>query len=156
MRRHDREITDAAQIDAVIRACDCCRLGFADGGSCYIVPMNFGFVREGGRRIFYFHSAREGRKLELAQRNGTAGFELDTGHGLNTADAPCGYSFRFQSVIGTGRISLVQEPAEKLRAREAVMAQCTGRSGWEFPAGAADSVAILKLTVQEISCKVHG
>ena len=33
MRRHDREITDAAQIDAVIRACDCCRLGFADGGN---------------------------------------------------------------------------------------------------------------------------
>ena len=61
MRRKDREITDSARIDAVIRGCDCCRLGFCDAGEVYILPLNFGYENREGKRTFYFHSAREGR-----------------------------------------------------------------------------------------------
>ena len=44
MRRKDREITDPGKIREIIAACDCCRLGFCDGGRAYIVPLDFGFV----------------------------------------------------------------------------------------------------------------
>ena len=55
MRRKDREITDLERIDEIIRACDCCRLGFQDGEGVYIVPVNFGFAWEDGKRVLYFH-----------------------------------------------------------------------------------------------------
>jgi len=28
----------------------------------YIVPLNFGFKSENGRRTFYFHGAKEGKR----------------------------------------------------------------------------------------------
>lgn len=156
MRRHDREISDDARIDGIIRACHCCRLGFADGEDCYIVPLSFGFCHE-QERVFYFHSAREGRKVDLARRLGRAGFELDCGYQLHEADVPCQYSCAFQSVMGAGRIEEIADPAEKLDALRCILAHTSGRGGsWEFPAKAADSVAVFKLTVESISCKVHA
>lgn len=155
MRRKDREILDGDRIDEIIRSCDCCRLGFADGLSCYLVPMNFGYVHRDGQRFFYFHGAREGRKLELTKKNGVAGFELDTGHGLKEGTAACQYSYRFQSIVGSGLIQVVNGGEEKREALRSIMEQYTGRSDWEFPVGAEASVTVLKLTVQELSCKEH-
>ena len=47
MRRSDREVTSRAGIAEIIAACDCCRVGFADAGGVYIVPMNFAYVDNG-------------------------------------------------------------------------------------------------------------
>ena len=80
MRRKDREVTDRAEIRAIIAACDCCRLGLCGGGRAYVVPLDFGFVEEGGRCAFYFHGAQEGRKIDLIRETGWAAFEMDTGH----------------------------------------------------------------------------
>ena len=77
MRRKDREVTDESRIDGIIRRCSCCRLGFSDGGEVYIVPMNFGFVKRDGKRVFYFHSAKEGRKVELLKNGCDVGFGQD-------------------------------------------------------------------------------
>ena len=46
MRRSDREVTSRAGIAEIIAACDCCRVGFADAGGVYIVPMNFAYVED--------------------------------------------------------------------------------------------------------------
>ena len=90
MRRQDRAVTDPEKIRAVIDACEVCRLGFQDGRGVYVVPVNFGHTVEGGRHVFYFHGAAEGRKVDLVRRNGWAGFELDTGYRLQGAEEACG------------------------------------------------------------------
>ena len=82
MRRQDRAVTAPEKIRAVIDACAVCRLGLQDGRGVYVVPVNFGHTVEGGRHVFYFHGAAEGRKVDLVRRNGWAGFELDTGYRL--------------------------------------------------------------------------
>ena len=102
MRRTDREITDPEKIREIIDDCTCCRLGLCDEGKAYIVPLSFGYTEREGRYVFYFHSAREGRKLDLIRRTGWAGFEMDTNYKLNEGEAACGYSARFRSVIGGG------------------------------------------------------
>lgn len=155
MRRKDREVTDAAKIKAVISACHCCRLGFADEGSVYIVPLNFGFEERAGRYTFYFHGAKEGRKVELARRGGSVGFELDTGFALQESRAACGYSAQYQSVIGTGTISILENAAEKRRGLQAIMRHNTGKSDWTFPEESVNGVCILKLEVETLSCKEH-
>ena len=79
----------------------------------YIVPLNFGYEVKGDTYIFFFHGAKEGRKNNLIKQKPTVGFELDTNYVLNEADLACGYSARFQSIIGNGVVSIVSEIKEK-------------------------------------------
>lgn len=68
MRRKDREVTDNCEINKIINSCQIIRLAFADGVAPYIVPLNFGFEEKDGKRTFYFHGAKEGRKLDLIKK----------------------------------------------------------------------------------------
>lgn len=155
MRRSDREVTDPARIADVISRCTCCRIGFCDDGEVYIVPLNFGHEIRDGRYVFYFHGAREGRKIDLIQKNPSVGFELDTNYALHEADAACGYSARFQSVIGNGVMSIVSEPEEKKRGLSLLMEHNAGRRDWAFDERKLGAVAVLKLEVTKLSCKDH-
>ena len=79
MRRAERVVTDETRIAAVIEDCKVCRIGLADAGGVYIVPMNFGTEMEDGKRIFWFHSAGEGRKYRLLR---LAADRAEKRHGL--------------------------------------------------------------------------
>lgn len=155
MRRSDREIVDEKKIEEIISSCYCCRLGFNDNGQVYIVPLNFGYEKEKGKYVFYFHGAAEGRKMELMKTSPYAGFEMDTHYQLNEGTTACGYSARFQSVIGNGMVSMVEEPEEKRKGLIALMRHSTGKNNWDFTADMLNSVSVFKLTVEEISCKEH-
>lgn len=155
MRRSDREIKDLKTINEIISGCYCCRLGFADNGKPYIVPLNFGHIEENGKHTFYFHSAAEGRKLDLIRQNGYAGFELDRGYELHPGEIACTCSAAFQSVIGSGKIHIVETPEEKRAGLEAIMRQATGKSNWSFSDEHVAEVCVIRLDVEELSCKVH-
>jgi nitroimidazol reductase NimA-like FMN-containing flavoprotein (pyridoxamine 5'-phosphate oxidase superfamily) len=155
MRRSDREIVDAGKINEIIRACDCCRLGFVDGDSAYIVPLNFGFEEADGKRFFYFHGAKEGKKISLTKSNPNVGFELDTNHAVNAGEKACNYSFRYQSVIGKGKIALVEDVDEKKSALCCIMRHYSDKTDWAFTDGEVSAIAIMKLEVTELACKEH-
>lgn len=155
MRRKDREITDDKLITNIISKCHCCRLAFCDSGIPYIVPMNFGFEQNENQFVFYFHSAKEGRKIELIKSGNIVGFELDMNYMLHEADKPCEYSARFQSIIGTGNVVFLTENEEKEYALSQIMFHQTGKKEWEFPTKMLDAVAVFKLVVKELSCKEH-
>lgn len=89
MRRNDREITESQKIDEIINSCHCVRLGFVDGDKAYIVPLNFGFTHNDCKRIFYFHSAKDGRKVELIHKTHYAAFEMDTSYTLHEGSIAC-------------------------------------------------------------------
>lgn len=155
MRRGDREITDAARIQEIIDRCTCCRLGFNDRGQVYIVPLSFGYRREDGRYTFYFHGASEGRKMELISVCPEVGFEMDTNYKLNEADLACGYSARFQSIIGNGSVYRVTDPEEKRQGLHFIMEHNTGKRDWEYNEAMFGAVAVFKLEIKELSCKEH-
>lgn len=58
MRRKDREITDRAEIESILNEAMVCRIGLADGGDPYVVPLSFGY-EDGSVSI---HSAPEASK----------------------------------------------------------------------------------------------
>lgn len=155
MRRKDREITDETKIIEIINNCNCCRLGFNDNGKVYIVPLNFGFERINGQYTFFFHSAKEGRKIDLIEKEQYAGFEMDTNYKLNEAKEPCDYSARFQSIIGTGKLTFIEENDDKTYALQRIMYHNTGRDNWRFPSVMLNRVTVFKLVVEELSCKEH-
>lgn len=153
MRRKEREVTDQNIIDEIIRACDICHLGLNDNGRVYIVPLNFGFLNENGKRVLYFHSAKEGKKIDLIKENGYAGFQMNTGYELVSGEKACDYTAKFRSVAGGGKISVVQSEEEKMSGLRAVMNSTAGEKNWQYNEKWLNAVCIIKLEIGEISCK---
>lgn len=155
MRRDDRAVTDPVKIREIISACTCCRLGLCDGERAYIVPMNFGFAERDGHYTFYFHSAREGRKIELLGRTGWAAFEMDRGHEIVEHPDSARCTARYQCVMGGGLVTLLEDREEKLTGLRALMLHDTGKDQWSFPPAVVDKTAVIRLEVEELTCKEH-
>lgn len=155
MRRKDREIVDREKILEIISTCFCCRLGLYDEGEIYIVPLNFGYSEDDGKLSLYFHGAREGRKMDLIKKSKSVGFEMDMGHELITSDVACGHSARYKSIIGTGRVSIIEGLEEKRFGLKKIMEKNTEKTDWEFPDKMVEAVEVFKLDVEKLSCKEH-
>ena len=153
MRRNDREITDKTLIKQFIAKERIIRIAFYDNGDLYIVPLNYGFIHENDKYVFYFHGAKAGRKYELSKSSPSVGFEIDGAYELLEADVACDYSAKFQSVIGTGRLSIVEDDAEKIKGLNALMKHISGKSEWSFSKEMVDAVAVFRLEVEKLSCK---
>jgi nitroimidazol reductase NimA-like FMN-containing flavoprotein (pyridoxamine 5'-phosphate oxidase superfamily) len=117
MRRREKAITERAGIESVIRRADVCRLGLSDDGQPYIVPLNFGY-EEG---VLYFHSAPEGRKIDIIRKNPRVCFEVDVDHELVKAEAACDWSASYESVIGFGKAAIVEDDASKRQGLDVIM-----------------------------------
>ncbi len=117
--------------------------------------MNFGFTETDGKRTFYFHSAKEGRKVDLISKTHSAGFELDTNYELHEGETACEYSAGFLSIIGTGHIEFVEDRKEKEAALQSIMFNNTGKADWSFTYAMLNSVCVFKLEVEQIYCKEH-
>ena len=83
------------------------------------------------------------------------GFELDTNYKLNEADVACGYSARFQSIIGNGVVRIVEDIGEKKKGILSIMKHNTGKLDWEFSDKMLDAVCVFKMDVNTMSCKEH-
>ncbi|MCM1537676.1 MAG: pyridoxamine 5'-phosphate oxidase family protein [bacterium] len=122
MRRHDREITDFDEMVEVMRRCDVCRLAFQNGEVPYIVPLNFGMQVQGKDITLFFHGALEGTKYEVMKRHPRAAFEMDCAHRLVLDDEKHSCTMEYESVIGSGTVSLLNED-EKYEALLCLMRQ---------------------------------
>ncbi|OOF60518.1 pyridoxamine 5'-phosphate oxidase family protein [Rodentibacter sp. Ppn85] len=155
IRRRDRTITDYNQMLKIMAQCDVCRLGLRDGESVYIVPLNFGFHTNNNSLTLYFHGFVKGKKIDLIQQNPIAAFEMDRKHEIVKAETACSYSFLYQSIIGKGEISIIENEAEKITALQYLMANYTQKSDWQFEERELQKIAVIKLEVTEWSCKEH-
>ena len=105
------------------------------------------------KRVFYFHGAKEGRKIDLISKTKKVSFEMDTNHELIVGKMACNYSERYQCVMGTGLISFVEDKEEKAKSLNEIMFQSTGKKDWEFPEPMLNNVAVFKIEVTNLSAK---
>ena len=151
MRRKDREITDVQEMREILAEANVCRIALCDGDRPYIVPMSFGID---GNRI-YFHCAPVGKKLELIRANPNICFEVDVDVEVVEAEAACEWTARYRSVIGQGRASLVEDPAEKAVGMTALMRQYS-ESEFEFSEEVIRSVTIVRMEIESMTGKKAG
>jgi nitroimidazol reductase NimA-like FMN-containing flavoprotein (pyridoxamine 5'-phosphate oxidase superfamily) len=116
MRRKDREIKDQSELESIIGAASVCRLAMSEDNRPYIVPLCFGY-KDGN---LYFHSAGEGKKLDVLRVNNCVCFEMDIDYELVRADLPCESEMKYRSVIGFGQASFVEEVEEKRMALDII------------------------------------
>ena len=151
MRREEKEITDIAEIEKVIKKATCCRIGLVDEDEPYVVPVCFGYERN----AIYFHGALEGRKAELIKKNNKVCFEIDTDVAVVKSEKPCGWTMKYKSVIGVGRASILENDEEKAQALKLIMKQCS-EGEFSFSNSAPDSVLVVKVNIESITGKQSG
>ena len=148
MRRSEKEVTDRAEIDAVIRSCRVCRLGLSDDGQPYVVPLSFGYDGE----ALYFHSATEGRKLDILRKSNRVCVESDILEGLEEADEACAWGIRYRSVIGTGSATILEDTEEKKKAFTVLMSQYSDRD-YSFPDKTVARTTVVKIVFHSLTGK---
>jgi nitroimidazol reductase NimA-like FMN-containing flavoprotein (pyridoxamine 5'-phosphate oxidase superfamily) len=119
VRRKEKEISDRAELKAVIAEARVCHLAMCDGVRPYVVPLCFGYA-DG---IFYFHCALEGRKLEVLRQNPNVCLELEDGVTLKPGVKACQWGMNYRSVIAFGRAEWVEAPEARRRALDLIMAR---------------------------------
>ena len=107
MRRKRQQLSDSESIEMLKKATSGTLALLGDGGYPYAVPISY--VYEEGK--LYFHSAKEGHKVDAIRDCDKASFcviDKDDVH-------PEKYTTFFRSVIAFGKIHIVEDEAEKLR-----------------------------------------
>lgn len=148
MRRKDREITDRKTIDDIISRCKVCRIALCENGQPYVLPLNFGYD---GKHL-YFHSATVGKKIEMIKQNNRVCFEFDILHEITTADKPCEWSAKYESVVGSGTAEFIESQQEKSKALDYILRQYGG-SFSDLNGSSLSSVVIIRVNIVSISGK---
>ncbi len=151
MLRKDREITDAAEIGAILAEAAVGRIGLSDDGKPYVVPVCFGY----GDGSVFIHSAPAGKKTDILKNNPRVCFEADLCDGLIRDGRPCAWGMRYRSVIGYGRAVFVEDPAEKRRGLNIIMQHYAGRE-YEFSDRDVENVTVIRIDLESVTGKRHG
>ena len=152
MRRKEKEISAKAEIESIIRQALVCRLALSDEVAPYIVPLCFGYKDD----TLYFHSAREGKKLEILKRNQNVCFEFDIGAEIERAGkTPCEWGMKYRSVVGFGQAFIVKNPDAKREALKIITAQYAEGSG-EISDVALKGIAVIKVEISSMTGKKSG
>ncbi|MDD1771668.1 MAG: pyridoxamine 5'-phosphate oxidase family protein [Methanomassiliicoccales archaeon] len=148
MRKAEREITEIGEMEQVIMKAEVCRLGMIDDGEPYIVPMNFGY-RKG---TFFFHCAREGKKLEVLRKNPKVCFELESEAYLVKGERACQWSSSYRSVIGWGEAVVLMGETEVKEGLEVIMDHYSPGQK-DFDPRSVGLTAIIRVDVERMTGK---
>jgi len=154
MRRKDREITDFNKKIEIINKCKVCRIGLSENNIPYIIPLNFGYVIENNTLILFFHSAMEGKKLDIIKNNNNACFEIDCDSKLIEGESACDYSYSYKSLIGFGKIIILENIEDKIFGLNSIMKHQTEKDIiHEFTHEQVKNVCVYKMIVDEFTGK---
>ncbi len=142
-------------MEKIISRCQVCHLALSDPhGHPYALAVNFGYLA-GSPPVLYFHCARQGKKLDLIQANPKAAFIIDRELGLITGPMACDWGMNYESIMGSGNMTIVSDPEERKRGLDLIMAQY-GNSSPAYSPQSLEDTLVLKLTITEMTGKRKG
>lgn len=151
MRRKDREILDPEEIDALIASERVMHLALSDNNVPFIVPLFYAF----DRNALFFHSAKNGTKIEILKRNNNVCFEIFSGYEIIESDIACDFEARHRTVIGTGKASFVEDDSEKRMRLDRIVERFTKKK-FEYPAPNFNATLIVRIDIDSVKGKKHG
>lgn len=151
MRRKDREITDRAEIDAILHAAKFMHLALADDNVPFLVPLFYAY----DGRVLYFHSARSGTKIEILKRNNRVCFCVSLVEEVLDNEVACDFEVKHRTAIGTGRAAFVEDAEEKRRALDAIVARFTTKK-FAYPAANFAVTTVVRIEIDSLKGKKHG
>jgi nitroimidazol reductase NimA-like FMN-containing flavoprotein (pyridoxamine 5'-phosphate oxidase superfamily) len=154
MRRSDKEIKDKYIIEHVLKEAQICRIALCDYDQPYIIPMNFGYKDNN----LYLHSALEGHKIDILNKNNNVCLEVDIKAEIVSSDNACDWGMKYYSVIGSGKAHFLEDINEKKKALDIIMQKYSGNNAksFEYSKSALDKIVVIKVKITEITGKKSG
>ncbi len=152
MRKYKKEIKDQDVIHGLLNSSPVGRLGtVTHDGYPMIKPLNFAY-RDGK---VYFHTAREGEKIDDIKRDNRVCFEVDLPIAYVAGDEnPCKAEYLYRSVIMKGRAVIVEDKAEKVLALGYLMEKYQPEGGYgAFPEKKLIITGVVRIDIEEITGK---
>lgn len=151
MRRKEKEIKDKDEIEQIIRAAQVCRLAMARENQPYVIPLNFGYRDH----TVYFHSASQGKKIDILRENPRVCLEFSIDAELVRAETSCEWGLHFKSAIGFGSAKFVEGPEEKKKALDIIMDHYGG-TGDDYSEKMLNLTTVIKVVLTELTGKRSG
>ena len=148
MRRKEKEIKSKEGVESVIQKALVCRLGMADENGPYIVPLSFGY-RDG---FLFFHSAKEGKKIDILRKNKKVCFEIDTDHEIVESEKACKWGMEYKSVIGFGNAFIIEDIESIKAALDVIMDHYSGRT-FEYQDEVLRKTVVIKVEIESMTGK---
>ncbi|MBD3306438.1 pyridoxamine 5'-phosphate oxidase family protein [candidate division KSB3 bacterium] len=153
MRKKDQEITDFQALEDIIRRSQVCRVAMTTDGIPYVVPLCFGYQD----RTLYFHTAQEGRKIDILRENPQICVEFDLDYEVVPREAACKWGIRYRSVIGSGRAEFIEDPHAKEAALQVIMQHYGKDQGaFTFSPNSLQRTLIIQVYLDHLSGKMSG
>jgi uncharacterized protein len=151
--RH-QSITLHTEMEAIIRKCQVCHIAMVDpDGMPYLLPFNFGY----DNGIIYFHSAQEGKKIDILKNNPNVCVEFSTDYQLRfqSQNVGCSYTMKYRSVLAYGKVEFVEEPERKTETMNQVMKNyASGEFSFNLPSMKEVSCWIVR--IEKLEGRVNG
>lgn len=151
MRRKEREITDRAEIDAILQSSKVMYLGLADQEIPFVVPVFFAYD---GTSI-YFHSAGAGTKIEILKRNPKVCFVVSVDQGFIESDKACDFEAKHRTVIGFGNANFIENDAEKILVLDRIVELFSDKH-FEYPKSNLHHTTVIRIDIHSLKGKKHG
>jgi hypothetical protein len=149
MKRAEKEIRNCVEIDEILKDARICRIALARDNEPYLVPLFFGYD---GTRV-YFHTAKEGKKLDFIAANSRVCFEIERNVTLIPHESEaCSWSASYETVIGYGRISEMLIAEDKVYALDQIMLKYSGRK-WHYDQSLLKSVKVWCIEIDSLTGK---
>ena len=152
MRRKDREVRGMENIRKILDGTNVLTLSLFDGVFPYGVPLHFGYLESEDNIIFYMHSAPVGKKITLIRENPNGAISIHGKVEIVYGEKPSETSSLYSSVLGQGKIEIVEDEEEKAKGLEVMMRHITGRE-YSFSPSDTKGVAVLKFTPSSLTGK---
>lgn len=150
MRRSKKEIKDKNVIIEMLNTCHVGRLGTTGkDGYPMVKPLNFAYC--GGN--IYFHTAKEGEKIEDIERDNRVCFEVDMpiAYVKGTAADPCKAEYLFRSVIIKGRAYIVEDREERILGLKSLMHKYQPEGGYgDFLEEKQNITGVVRIDIEEM------
>lgn len=153
MRRTDKEIQAIAAIeDMIARAC-ICHVGFSDGENPYALPLCFGYEH----KTFFFHSAAEGRKIDILRHNPRVCISVVSDYDILPNPKVCSWSARYESIIGFGEVRFIADMDEKRHAFDRIMRRYADASlSFDYPEEKLQRTLLFSVFCETLTAKISG
>ena len=153
MRRTDRELTSKEELIDVLNGGKIVQVAFIDENEPYIVTLNYGYRWNAEKIRLYFHSATEGRKIKCIKNNPNVCFTIAICDPFVQGEKACNYGMKYRSVVGYGRMRIVENDEERILGLNLLMEQYTGNDNWAYDDDMMKKTMVHCLEVEKISGK---
>lgn len=155
MTRREKEITDKTAIQTILDTCKYLHLGVSIDDMPYVVTLNYGYEwdESDGHLILYLHTAKKAHLLSIIAKNQNCAFSMECNVEPFYGPIPCRNGMVYESIMGSGKISVLDTTEDKSYGLRRIMKAQTGSDRGDFDERLVSIVSVMRVDVKKMMAK---